>query len=91
MTRLFLERNEILLRNLEDAIYSGNPARLDDAAHTYKDAVNHFWAESLREVAFELEMKGKSGIMSGSKELFAKLDRMAVRLVEELNQFLREE
>ncbi len=90
LTRMFLERNEILLRSVEDAIYSGNPAQLDDAAHTYKGAVNHFWAESLQEVAFELEAKGKSGNMSGSKELFAKLERMSVNLVEELNHFIRE-
>jgi len=90
LTRLFLERQELLLRNVEDAIYAGDPAMLDDAAHTYKNAVNHFWAESLREVAFELEMKGKSGDMTDSKELFATLDLMSEKLVEELNLFVKE-
>jgi len=89
LTRLFLERHDLLLRNVEDAIYAGDPALLDDAAHTYKDAVNHFWAESLRELALELEMKGKSGDMSGSRELFARLDLMSEKLIDELNQFIR--
>jgi signal transduction histidine kinase/DNA-binding response OmpR family regulator len=88
LTRIFLERNEVMLQNLEDSIQSRDPARLDDAAHTYKDAVNHFWAEPIRDIALELEMKGKDGDTTGAGELLARLESLSQTLVLELNKFI---
>lgn len=88
LTRIFLERNTIMLQALEDSIQAKDPAGLDDAAHTYKDAVNHFWAEPIRDIALELELKGKGGDTTGAGELLARLEEMSVVLAQELSSFV---
>jgi HPt (histidine-containing phosphotransfer) domain-containing protein len=83
---LFVERKMQLLDSIQKAITSEDPKLLDDAAHAYKGAVNHFSAQSVRDIAFRLESKGKANDMSGAHELFTKLvnlsDKLAVSLKE---------
>jgi len=83
---LFVERKMQLLSTIQDAINQEDPRLLDDAAHAYKGAVNHFSAKSIRDIAFRLESKGKEEDMSGAHELFSKLvelsDELAVSLKE---------
>lgn len=83
---LFVERKMQLLESIQKAITREDPQLLDDAAHAYKGAVNHFSAQSVRDIAFRLESKGKAKDMSGAHELFSKLvdlsDQLAVSLTE---------
>ena len=88
LTRIFLERNGGMLQALEDSIQAKDPAGLDDAAHTYKDAVNHFWAEPIRDIALELELKGKGGNTAGAGELLTRLEEMSAVLARELSSFV---
>ena len=76
---LFVERKMQLLDSIQKAITSEDPQLLDDAAHAYKGAVNHFSAQSVRDIAFRLESKGKAKDMSGAHELFTKLVNLSDR------------
>lgn len=82
---LFLKRQVLLLQAVEDAVRDEDPESLDDAAHAYKGAVNHFAAESVRRVALELEEKGKAGDMTGTGEIYATLASLSEKLVETLS------
>ncbi|MBT8361209.1 MAG: response regulator, partial [Deltaproteobacteria bacterium] len=87
---LFLQRKDTLLQAVEAAVNAGDPVLLDDAAHAFKGAVNHFAAAPLRHIAQELEKKGKNGDMIGSRELVKTLadltERLAVKLRNSVSQ-----
>ena len=83
---LFVERKMQMLESIQKAIAKEDPKLLDDAAHAYKGAVNHFSAKSIRDIAFRLESKGKREDMSGAHELFTRL----VELSDELSSSLKE-
>ena len=75
-----------LLNSIQKAITREDPKLLDDAAHAYKGAVNHFSAQSVRDIAFRLESKGKANDMSGAHELFSKLVDLSDELAESLKE-----
>ena len=83
---LFVERKMHLLDSIQKAITSEDPQLLDDAAHAYKGAVNHFSAQSVRDIAFRLESKGKAKDMSGAHELFTKLVNLSDKLAASLQE-----
>jgi len=83
---LFVERKMQLLNSIQKAITREDPKLLDDAAHAYKGAVNHFSAQSVRDIAFRLESKGKANDMSGAHELFSKLVDLSDELAESLKE-----
>ena len=83
---LFVERKVQLLDSIQKAISKDDPKLLDDAAHAYKGAVNHFSAQSVRDIAFRLESKGKAKDMSGAYELFTKLADLSDVLARSLEE-----
>ena len=83
---LFVERKMQLLDSIQKAITSEDPQLLDDAAHAYKGAVNHFSAQSVRDIAFRLESKGKAKDMSGAHELFTRLVNLSDKLAASLQE-----
>ena len=83
---LFVERKMQLLDSIQKAIISEDPQLLDDAAHAYKGAINHFSAQSVRDIAFRLESKGKARDMSGAHELFTKLVNLSDKLAASLKE-----
>ena len=83
---LFVERKVQLLESIQTAINEEDPQLLDDAAHAYKGAVNHFSAKSIRDIAFRLESKGKAEDMSGAHELFTRLVELSDELTESLSE-----
>jgi len=89
LAALFLQRKEGLLKNVNEAIETGDPQLLDDAAHAYKGAVNHFAATQLRRIAYLLEEKGKSGDMTGTEELFHTLVTLSARLSDSLSDIVQ--
>ena len=83
---LFVERKMQLLNSIQKAIIREDPQLLDDAAHAYKGAVNHFSAQSVRDIAFRLESKGKTNDMSGAHDLFTRLVNLSDELAESLKE-----
>ncbi|MCB2217507.1 response regulator [Desulfofustis glycolicus] len=82
---LFLQRRQLLLDRIGAAIEAGDPALLDDAAHAFKGAVNHFCAEQVRRRALALESKGKNGDLDGAAEIFQELAAESERLANHLD------
>jgi len=82
---LFLQRKDTLLQAVQAAVYAGDPVLLDDAAHAFKGAVNHFAADPVRRIAQELEKKGKDGDMTGTTELVQTLADLTEKLAEKLS------
>ncbi len=85
---LFLQRNAPLLEKIDKAIRNQNAAALHDAAHAYKGAVNHFAAAKVRELAFRLEKKGRSGNLEGAETLFVQLNDGVNCLLKELGSYV---
>jgi CheY-like chemotaxis protein/HPt (histidine-containing phosphotransfer) domain-containing protein len=83
---LFLQRRQLLLDRIGAAIKAGDPVQLDDAAHAFKGAVNHFCAEQVRRRALALESKGKNGDLDGATEIFQELAAESERLANHLDQ-----
>jgi two-component system, sensor histidine kinase and response regulator len=81
---LFLQRRDLLLGRVAEAIEMGDAALLDDAAHAFKGAVNHFCAERVRRHALALETKGKHADLDGAAEIFQELATESGRLAAHL-------
>lgn len=89
LVELFLQRNDLLLTSIGDAVRSGNAMALRESAHAYKGAVSHVAAEYPRQLAMTLESMGKNGITGGSGDIYRQLREAVSRLVEELNEYLQ--
>ena len=89
LVQLFMARNETLLNAIEAAIAAGDSEGLRDAAHSYKGAVGHFAADSVRELALSLESMSKEGRMDSALDEFNRLRVAATRLMDELAVYLR--
>ncbi len=85
---LFLQRNALLITNIDKALRTGDAAALHDAAHAYKGAVNHFSAGMVGDLALALEKKGRAGDLAGTGDLFAKLRDGAGCLLTELQDYV---
>ena len=85
MAALFLTRKDLLLQNVHQAVEASDAELLDDAAHALKGAVNHFAADELISLAYQLEVKGKEGNLTGSREIFKRLQYQIECLAEELD------
>ncbi len=62
-----------LLQSMEYAVFSHNSEDLFQAAHTMKTNNSMVGAIRMTEICVELEIKGRSGILDDSEELFAEL------------------
>ncbi|MBE0586104.1 MAG: response regulator, partial [Desulfofustis sp.] len=83
---LFLQRRELLLARIAEAIERGDATLLDDAAHAFKGAVNHFCAGRVSRHALALEVKGKHADLDGTVEIFQELKTESGRLTRYLVQ-----
>ncbi len=91
LAALFLQKNAILIKHVEDAIRAKDASALHDAAHAYKGAVNHFAASGVRALAFALETKGRGGDLDGIELLFGRLCDTNDELMEELRVYTADE
>jgi two-component system, sensor histidine kinase and response regulator len=85
---LFLQRNALLLENVDKAIRAKDAAALHEAAHAYKGAVNHFSAAGIKDIVFTLEKKGSAGDLSGTDSLFVQLNDGVNLLLKELQAYV---
>jgi CheY-like chemotaxis protein len=78
------------LENIRKAIASQHSEALRLTAHSFKGAVAFFAAPAVVAVAFRLEMMGCAGDLTSAGGVYFDLERECARLVQALNEFVRE-
>jgi len=73
VAQLFLEDYPNSLREIEEALRTGDAKLMERAAHTLKGAAANFGAEPVVEPALRLEMAGRRGNLSAASGDFAQL------------------
>jgi CheY-like chemotaxis protein len=77
---LFFEEIPKLLSAIQESITSRDARALERTAHTLKGAVSNFGAKSTCDAALRLEVIGRSGDFTHSKEAYAELEKEVTRL-----------
>jgi len=90
IVRAFLEESGAMLATLEQAVLSGDPARVRLHAHSLKGAVSHLGIKRALATAGELERKGREGDLRDSQQLFARIVQDLECVTPILTSFLRE-
>jgi CheY-like chemotaxis protein len=85
----FLEESPGLLRDLQQAIMSGNARDVQRTAHKLRGAVRTFGGNAALDQAGHLEALGEQGTLSGAEASFAVLQREVETLIQELTAFVR--
>jgi len=91
MLTLFEEDSEKWLRAIREAIETGDPETLKQAAHALKGSLASLTAEVLREKAHQLEMMGKNGTTAGAESVYQELASDIQQLQAQLNDFIGSE
>jgi CheY-like chemotaxis protein/nitrogen-specific signal transduction histidine kinase/HPt (histidine-containing phosphotransfer) domain-containing protein len=84
VVQAFLEEAPRLINRLEQALTESDSAALCDGAHALKGAAAQIGAAAVVEAAKALEMMGRTGDLSKSKQMFAQLVQETDRLTSEL-------
>ncbi len=84
LAKLFLQKKDVLLTALEDAVKTLDKEQIGWAAHAFKGAVNHFAAEKCRQLASTIERRAEQGLLEGIETDMEELKEAAGILVEEL-------
>jgi PAS domain S-box-containing protein len=71
---VYLEESPTLLNAIAKAITQDNAAAIQQAAHTLKSSSAALGAISFSQLCQQLETRGSSGMTTGTRELFAKLE-----------------
>jgi HPt (histidine-containing phosphotransfer) domain-containing protein len=77
---LFLEEAPNMVREIENAITTGDPTALQNAAHTLKGSVGNFAAPEAVAASFALEKMGRQQDLSNASPAFASLKHELERL-----------
>ncbi|MBS3757267.1 MAG: Hpt domain-containing protein [Desulfobacterales bacterium] len=85
---IFLEDAPKVLENLRTSIKGGSPEAVANAAHTLKGSSANISANRLREKAYRLEMKAKSGDLADAFPIYAEIEAEFGELKDLLNQYL---
>lgn len=88
---IFLEDYSEGLRELHAAAASGEPKRLQRAAHTLKGAAGNFVAEQACTIALQIEACCKAGKPAESMPLIPALEQEILAVAEELREVIRKE
>ena len=84
---VFVEERSNMIVDIRVAIDNASSVDLRRSAHAIKGALSHLGAQSTADTARKLEMIGENGDVSGSEELFKKLDDQTKQLTVELEIF----
>ena len=87
---IFEEESPSQIGEIRDAISSGDPGRLNSAAHTLKGALSNFYARVPIELALKLELLGESGGLAGAWEGISALEDEITQLRRSLAIFVEE-
>ena len=74
LIEVYLEESPILLNAIAKAITQDDAAAIQQAAHTLKSSSAALGAISFSQLCQELETMGSSGMATGTRELFVKLE-----------------
>ena len=85
---IFLEDTPSTLEALKAGISDQSTEAVAKAAHTLKGASANIAANRLRDQAYELEIKAKSGLLAGAGDMYAALEAEYAALKKDLNKYL---
>jgi len=85
---LFLQKKDILLKALENAITAADAEAISDTAHALKGAVNHFAAKRAQKLAKVIEDNARVGKLKGVDTLFFEVQKAVEQLELELQRQL---
>ena len=85
---IFLEDTPKTLEAIKTGIADQSPEAVAKTAHTLKGASANIAANRLRDQAYELEIKAKSGDLADAGDIFATLETEYAALKNHLNQYL---
>jgi len=85
LVEVFAEEGPRMLARIDDAIRHGSARELEKASHKMKGSALQFSASAAASVAFELEEKGKCGLVTGAEQLSYQLKQEVELLQKSLN------
>jgi HPt (histidine-containing phosphotransfer) domain-containing protein len=90
MVELFIADYLKLMSNIKNAITQKDSKELGRSAHTLKGSVSNFSANSVYEIALELETMGRNNDMSNAEEAYTDLEREMERLIKAFDVLRKE-
>ena len=84
----FFEDNQVRLGNLREALAAGDAERVDREGHSLRGSAANFGAQSLCDLAYEMEKLGKSGNLTGGEELLGRIEAEMARARRSLDESL---
>lgn len=88
LMKLFLQRKDILLVAVEEAIAAADAEAISDTAHALKGAVNHFAAKRSQMLSKTIEDNARLGKLEDVAALFDEVRKAVAQLELELQQQL---
>jgi two-component system, sensor histidine kinase and response regulator len=83
---LFIEDCPRAVAEIQEAVFRGDAAKLENAAHALKGSVSNFGARDAVEAAFCLEKMGRAKDMSEAEGMFRKLESALSAVCTELGK-----
>lgn len=88
---MFFEEHVKDIEGINQAIISNNPSQLDFHAHKIKSSFRNFTNPCApAEIAYQLEMIGKSGTTQGAQPLFEQLKFLTQQFIKDLHEILND-
>jgi HPt (histidine-containing phosphotransfer) domain-containing protein len=87
---LFLEEYPRLLAEIRSSLDSGDPVRLERAAHSLKGSVGNFGARAAFDAALRLELLGRAHDLGPGEDAWQSLQREMERLRPALVEMMQE-
>ncbi len=81
LIRLFLERQRVMVQEIEVAVKQADGVALEQAAHSLKGTAGNLCAPDVVLLASQLEANGRLGTLAEAPALFAQLERTVQQLV----------
>ena len=78
------------LAEIKGAIADNDASSLEKVAHSLKGAVANFGPSRARDLAMDLEVRGRENRMDGAEPIYEQLEKAAHTLFEELGALVRE-
>jgi HPt (histidine-containing phosphotransfer) domain-containing protein len=84
---IFFTQATVMMETIRAAVASGDPGKLEEAAHRLKGSVSIFCAEDTTEAALTLEKIGRDGDIKNAAKALALLEQQMAKLQPALKQF----
>jgi len=88
VANLFLNGQQQMLADIEEAIRIGDGPELERTTHILRGAAGNFGARRVVEVSLELETMGSRGVFDGSRDAFVRLETEMNALIDALRPFV---